>query len=263
MSNEVNKQFNRIYSFLATFEGKDGWKTTADGMGVADGVVTINEFRKLIDSEWDIAALGNVPENDIINNFFRKFDTNHSGANKDRIPTGNGSVSNMYAWSGGEQIGLDNDVAKFVAINEALDCDSIKKTINDLLKNIDNGAEQSECRGSIISYLNDELIELNITDVDILRKNAETLLKSNQDLNKRIAVHIGDDLKIEASKNELVSGLGKFYDIFQDKDLQSIINSAVNGSINIDNVKVNAEGKIYAGLCGSIKSSQKSKSIVL
>ena len=118
---DYNNGYNRIYSFLASFSEK--WYDVADKKGIEDGVVTINEFRSLIRDEWtDTNRFGEVPDNDIINNFFRTFDTNNSGAKNDRIQTNNGSsVSNMYAWSNEEYSkNLDNTVQKFVAINEVL-----------------------------------------------------------------------------------------------------------------------------------------------
>lgn len=66
---------------------------------------------------------------------------------------------------------------------------------------------------------------------------------------------------------EAVNGHAEIYNLilyecnYVDDTEGALVNS-VNGSINIDNVKVNVEGKIYAGLCGSIESSPKSKSII-
>lgn len=221
--------FYRIYSFLAGFGNTKAWIEEADAND--DGAITINEFRTLIDDNWNTDTLGNVPENDLINNFFRRFDSNKSGANKDRIQTKNGSVSNLYAWSSSEynnQEMLDN-IEKFVNINEVLKSSS--GTITTLMNNVFSGITCSQAKidweSAIKNILSNKLSALDIKEINT--DKIEELLDSDDEI-KSINVNYAALGYIENLSGNYSQYVEHGYDINNDADLMNIINSIPNTS---------------------------------
>ena len=223
MTNEVN----RIYSFLAKFGKENEWVTEADKLGVEDGVLTINEFRALIDSDnWDEDTLGKRPDNDVINNFFRKFDDNHSGALKDRIGTSNGTVSNMYAWSKYEYNDeeLQNNVKKFVDINEYLRTNStyIDTHIDKAFAGLTGYSADlvKEYKGKV----NDKITNILLNEQNVDKVDINTLLAGDEF--KELEVEYGANAYIEtlSKKTEYSALVEHGYDITKDDYLKWICN---------------------------------------
>lgn len=235
MTNNVN----RIYSFLATFGKEDAWVKEADSMGVEDGVVTINEFRALIDSNhWDENTLGKRPDNDVINNFFRKFDDNHSGALKDRISTSNGSVSNMYAWSQSEYKDgeLQNNVEKFVKINEVLANDTSIATLATNVFGTDKYSEAyKEWNTEIKNRVMEELSKLKLEEITDA-KIASIL--DTEEIKKLNGEYMGKSIIEEFSKESRFTSIVEHgYDITKDAGLKSLIDNLATTATTRDDMK--------------------------
>lgn len=230
----MSNDFNIIYSFLAKFGGKDAWVDKADTN--VDEVVTINEFRTLIDSNWDKNTMGKLPENDLINRFFRNFDTNNSGANKDRIPTGKGSVSNLYAWSSSEYSEMEDNVEKFVTINELL-----KEEENNIRTNFQKDFNCYACTSAYNEFIKAVKGEITnqLSNLELGKINKEGLndILKSENITELRNKYLTDAVIETLGKNSEYTQLEEHgYKITEDSDLRNKIAQCIkdNGIENID-----------------------------
>lgn len=232
----MSNDFNIIYSFLAKFGGKDAWLDKADTND--DDVVTINEFRTLIDSNWDKNTMGKLPENDLINRFFRNFDTNNSGANKDRIQTGKGSVSNLYAWSSSEYDKMDDKVEIFVKINEVLASDtSISTKASEIFGTNLYGNAYTEWLTAVKNEVMNKLAECKPQEITS-EKIAEVI--NSPEMNK-IHTKYGAQAYIEEVGKKYADLVEHGYDITKDASLNGLVNNLVNQGAELATIKTSID----------------------
>lgn len=206
-----------IYRFLAQYEKDDqSWHDSADRNG--DGIVTKNEFCSFLD-EWDTAAFGAAPSNDVINNFFRKLDTQSSGASQDRLTGKNGiKLSNKNALGASELNAMAGKMEMYVKFNEL-----VKEYKNNLTKEIFNNLSL-EGRQEWNTRFEEGMNALlnSVTSLDGLKKSIDANV--NAIANQATAGAYAVDIITSLRNGELV----KYgYDIKGDTDLDKIINDYV------------------------------------
>ena len=111
MSNEISNQ--KFYRFLANFEQNgSNWANVADTeYGNGNGSVIKSEFRKFMQGEWanwNGEEGGTELSNSIINNFWKKLDTNAKGTDLNKL-------------NDKEMEAMDTKIQAYVALNEFID----------------------------------------------------------------------------------------------------------------------------------------------
>ena len=119
MSNEIS----RVYQFLSN---QDDWAVKADKNG--DGVILKSEFRSFLEEnlEWNGEASA---QNDLINEFWAKIDTNST-----RTKISGTNITNQNALDANELASLDNRIEMYETLNEYTSNISCPNIISDSAK---------------------------------------------------------------------------------------------------------------------------------
>ena len=118
MSNEISNQ--KFYRFLANFQqGEQTWADVADAeYGNDNGSVIKAEFRKFMQAEWGKwnGEEGGTLSNSVINNFWKKLDTNTKGAELNKL-------------SDAEMDKMNGKIEAYVQLNEFVEKNVTRPTV--------------------------------------------------------------------------------------------------------------------------------------
>ena len=112
MSNEISK----FYQFLAN-QGQNWAEITDTQYGNSDGSVIKAEFSKFINAEWDGEEMGLTLTKDLVNQFWKKIDSNQSTT----IIKGSNNIRNYNALDDKELENLDKRIVAYQQFNEYAD----------------------------------------------------------------------------------------------------------------------------------------------
>lgn len=221
--------FSKVYLFLS--QRKD-WVKEADSNG--DGTIIKYEFSNFMKSNYDFNNVSEDDQNELINKFWAKFDTNRSGK-----VFNNSKLRNKNALDSKEIDALNNKVKVFEALNEyisklvAPNCVDAAKWKSSVSESLTNYAEEFVNQG----------------------KSAEELTAYLDSIKGLVSNKTTANLY---AQNVVKNATAKFgYNINANTQLQGIISNYVlslSGEEDIDTIKNNVDNIINtylatAGLC--------------
>lgn len=215
MSNEVN--ISKMYQFIASFnKNGESWADVADGdHGNNDGTVIKSEFRAFVNAEfanWNGNEGGTV-SNDIINQFWKKIDTNTTASKISGT-----KLKNLNALDNKELATLEKKLEVYVAFDEFI---AANVKTPDVLTT--TGAQWKNAVVSELSVLVEQFIQGGCKgDFNALLKEALPAI-ANQNTAEFCALEYQEILK-----NGVLAGYPE-YDVTADSTLTALLAKFLSG----------------------------------
>lgn len=222
MSNDIS----RVYLFLSQYKGADGedWFDAADGCSSdyqEDGVLLKCEFRTFMKNNFEAWNGETSNLDDLINRFWSQFDTNQSN----NIITGTNYKDCNAVKKDSDEYKNFQTVQYYTALNEL--CANVSACITEALKVSGVDAEDwcVDIASSLANALKDYIAAGGAPTVDGLLGNADFKEALNNTIKKEVRSKM-TDAKFEGLKDK---PFAEFYNHIEDKELQSRLDSALQG----------------------------------